>query len=91
MNYKNIKIEPVDNGFKASVEVPKKVLDLELTEYLNRIDEINRLVINDKNELYIRKLLNRINKALEYIDIQFDNNGIIHNELTKILKGGSNE
>ncbi len=91
MNKEEIKIEPIENGFKASIEIPKKMLDLELNEYLNRIDEINRLIINDKNELYIRELLNRIGKALDYIDIRFDNNGVISKELKEILRGSSNE
>lgn len=37
------------------------------------------------------ELQERINKALEYIDIQFDNNGTISKELKEILKGGSND
>lgn len=67
MNKEEIKIEPIENGFKASIEIPKKMLDLELNEYLKRIDEINRLIITDKNELYIRALVNRISEAIEYI------------------------
>lgn len=68
MNEEKIKIEPINNGFKTIVEIPKKILDLELNDYINRVDEINRLVINDKNELYIRELLNRIDKAIQDIE-----------------------
>lgn len=66
---KEIKIEPIDNGFKASVEIPKELIDLELNEYLNKVDEINRLIITDKNELYIRELLNRLDKIIKYMEL----------------------
>lgn len=97
MDYENIKIEPISNGFKASVEIPKKILDLELNDYINRVDEINRLVINDKNELYIRELLNRIDKATEYLEYALDEEKETPSkykdwrlDLLEILKGGSN-
>ena len=103
MNKEEIKIEPINNGFKVSVEIPKKMLDLELNEYLNRIDEINRLIINDKKELYIRALVNRISEAIEYIkhswwlreiqiyDTSKDLKGWEVEKILEILKGGSNE
>jgi hypothetical protein len=97
MNKEEIKIEPIENGFKASVEIPKKVIDLELNEYLNKVDEINRLIINDKNELYIRELLNRIDKAIGCIEtflcteeyINLDGEAIANNyqEVLEKLKG----
>ena len=96
MNKEKIKIEPIENGFKASIEIPKAVIDLELNEYLNRIDEINRLIITDKNELYTRELLNRIDNAMGYIKYcQTSDKDIFPvieaEKMIEILKGGSNE
>lgn len=48
-----------------------KLNDLEIKRDINDslycIKEINELVIKDKQEQYIRELLNRIHKAIEYI------------------------
>lgn len=59
-------------------------------KHLDNIVTALRDCYHHRTKCYV-ELQERINKALEYIDIQFDNNGIIHHELTKILKGDYNE
>ena len=63
-------------------------IDKEEKNMIIRLDNIRKFYDEycqmklDKEELE-----ERIDKAIEYINIQFDNNGIIHYELTKTLRG----
>lgn len=91
MSDKNIRYETIPNGIKCSYTFKEDVLNAELNEFIgDRIKELNELQISDKNEEYIRLLLNRINQAIEYIE-NIDEEDFIETEhyveLLEILKG----
>lgn len=49
---------------------------------ISYIDKINDLILDDINQQYLRTLLNRINRAIEYVEACY-----MDDELLKILKG----
>lgn len=63
-----IEIKPIEYGFRGGA-IPN---DYEIRQQVNfmqkEINRINELVIKDTQELYIRELLNRINKAIEILE-----------------------
>ena len=88
---------------KVSIGVPT-LSDFQIKEGINNglnlIEEINKLVIEDERERYIRELLNRIDKAINKIKdlYEFGNewhwdNGAIEDEVREIeeILGGKNE
>ena len=58
-------------GTTVKLDIPR-LSDFEIKQSVNYglsiTDELNKLIIKDSNERYIRELLNRINKAIEYIN-----------------------
>ena len=68
MNDYKVEIEPIHNGIRADVKIPKQVIRNVCNLLLDKVHEINRLILNDKYELQIRELLNRIDKASKLID-----------------------
>jgi hypothetical protein len=55
----------------VKLDIPR-LSDFEIKESVNYglsiTDELNKLIIKDSNEIYIRELLNRINNAIEYVN-----------------------
>lgn len=53
------------------IQIPR-MIDLDVVASVNKglslIEELNKLAIEDTKEKYIRELLNRISKAIEYIE-----------------------
>ena len=66
-----------DNEIKAGIDIG-----------LNRLGEINELIITDEKERYIIELLNRIDKAIEILKLC---NSQCAKETIEILKGGKND
>lgn len=75
------------------IDIPR-LTDEQLEECVNNglsfIDEINELIIEDINTKFMRTLLNRIDKSINYIKENLSwANGI--DELLNILEGGQND
>ena len=55
----------------VKLDIPR-LSDFEIKQSVNYglsiTDELNKLIIKDSNERYIRELLNRINKAIFYME-----------------------
>lgn len=98
--------EQTVNGFTTTFTYDMKDIERENNILLKEIDKINELRIIHKEELQIKELLNRIDKAINYImtelvdEYTIKNNGCVSGSdlpisaitpILDILKGDSNE
>lgn len=90
MNETKIVIKPTECGFRGGL-IPNDYEVKQQVDWLQEhIERINEFIIKDTNELYIRELLNRIDKAIDYIIMHSNNLEINYKnkeDLLRILKG----
>lgn len=99
MNKEEI-IETIPNGFRTTIKFDKEQIKKNNNNLLSQVDKVNELIITKEEELQIKELLNRIDKAIELLEVkQFreinENDYVLDGDdledIKEILKGDSKE